>query len=228
MATEKNKIDAKHEEPQVESISEKELEKIESVVQGKPVGPESAVSEAVKAWKPKTSLGKKVVSGEVNDLGAVLDRGEKILEAEIVDMLIPNLQNDLLLIGQARGKFGGGQRRVFKTTQKKTKKGNKPKFSTCAVVGNADGFVGIGFGKSIETVPSRDKAIKRAKLNIMKIRRGCGSWKCNCGEPHSIPYQIGGKCGSAEILIMPAPKGTGLKVEKECAKILKLAGIKDA
>jgi len=61
----------------------------------------------------------------------------------------------------------------------------------------------------------------------MKIRRGCGSWECSCGQPHSIPFKVTGKCSSVQITLIPASKGTGLCIEPECAKILKLAGIKD-
>ena len=182
----------------------------------------------LEAWKPKTLMGQKVKSKEIKDLGEILDRGIKILESEIVDALLPDLQTDLLLIGQAKGKFGGGQRRVFRQTQKKTMEGNKPKFTACAVVGNENGYVGIGFGKSKETVPAREKAIRNAKLNIVKVRRGCGSWECGCKHAHSIPFKVEGKCGSVRIKFMPAPRGTGLCVEPECQKILGLAGIKDA
>ena len=181
----------------------------------------------VDAWKPSTGLGKRVKDHTITDIDQILDSGIKILEPEIVDVLLPDIENDLLLIGQSKGKFGGGQRRVFRQTQKKTREGNKPKFSTFGVVGNNNGYVGVGYGKSKETVPAREKAFRHAKLNIIKIRRGCGSWECGCGEPHSVPFAVTGKCGSAEITLMPAPKGTGLCVEKECAKILKLAGIKD-
>lgn len=179
------------------------------------------------AWKPKSSLGKKVKAREIQDIDYILDNGYRIMEPEIVDMLLPGLIVDLLLIGQSKGKFGGGQRRVFKQTQKKTAEGNKPKFATYAVVGNENGYVGLGYGKAKETVPAREKAIRNAKLNIIKIIRGCGSWRCGCGEPHTIPFKARGKNGSSIMEIMPAPKGTGLKIEKECAKILKLAGIKD-
>lgn len=179
------------------------------------------------AWKPKTSLGVKVKSGEINSLSYVLDKRIKILEPEIVDALLPNLTTDLLMAGQAKGKFGGGQKRVFKQTQKKTREGNKPKFATFAVTGNEDGYVGIGYGKSKETVPAREKAIRQAKLSIIKIRRGCGNWRCGCGDKHTVPFKVSGKAGSVEITLIPAPKGTGLIVEKECRKILRLAGIKD-
>ena len=137
------------------------------------------------------------------------------------------MESDLLMIGQSKGKFGGGSRRVFRQTQKKTKEGNKPKFSTFSVIGNKDGFVGLGFGKAKETVPAREKALRKSKLNIMRIARGCGSWQCNCKTPHSIPFTVTGKCSSVTVELKPAPKGTGLKTEKEIAKILKLAGIKD-
>lgn len=188
---------------------------------------EKKEQDIVESWKPKTQLGKKVKNNEITDIDEILDKGEKILECEIVDFLMPDIQNDLLLIGQSKGKFGGGQRRVFKQTQKKTKEGNKPKFSTYAIVGNNNGYVGLGKGKSKETVPAREKSFRMAKLNLIKIRRGCGSWECGCKEPHTIPFSVEGKCGSTIIKLIPAPKGTGLCIQDECGKILKMAGIKD-
>ncbi len=179
------------------------------------------------AWKPRTLLGKKVKNGEITNIAEILDNGLKIMEPEITDALLPNMTTELMLIGQSKGKFGGGQRRVFKQTQKKTQEGNKPKFAAFAIVGNEDGYIGIGYGKSKETVPAREKAIRNAKLNIIKIRRGCGSWQCGCKQPHTIPFGVTGKCGSVRIKLMPAPRGTGLTIEKECQKIMKAAGIKD-
>jgi len=178
-------------------------------------------------WQPKTLIGNKVKEGEITSFDEILDNGMKIFETEIIDYLLSGLETDLLLIGQSKGKFGGGQRRVFKQTQKKTQEGNKPKFATIAVVGDRNGYVGIAYGKAKETVPAREKAIRNAKLSIIKIMRGCGSWECGCKEPHSIPFKVLGKSGSVRIVLLPAPKGTGLKVESECQKILILAGIKD-
>jgi small subunit ribosomal protein S5 len=179
------------------------------------------------SWNPKTSLGKKVKEGQIKDIDEILDNGLTILEAEIVDALVPNIEVDLLLIGQSKGKFGGGQRRVFKQTQKKTKEGNKPSFSTFAVVGNRNGYVGIGYGKSRDTVPAREKATRNAKLDLMKIKRGSGSWEGQSTKAHSIPFTITGKSGSVIVKLMPAPRGTGLVVPREVAKILALAGIQD-
>ncbi len=177
-------------------------------------------------WTPITELGKKVLKGEI-DLDTILNGNMPIREPEIVDILIPNLSVDLLLVGQAKGKFGGGQRRAFRVTQKKTRDGNRPKFSCMAIVGNQDGVIGLGEGEARETVPARNKSIRNAKKSIFKIRRGCGSWECGCGEPHSIPFAVTGKCGSVSITLYPAPKGIGLCINDECKKILKLAGIRD-
>ncbi len=193
--------------------------------------PRNSVPREVKpieeTWTPTTELGKKVRSGEITDIDQIFDSGLRILEPEIVDFLIRDLSEDLLLIGQAKGKFGGGQRRIFRQTQKKTREGNKIAFTTCAVVGNKNGYVGIATGKSKETVPARDKAKKAARLGLMRIRRGSGSWASGSAEPTSIPFAVEGKCGSVKIKLMPAPRGKGLCIEKECAKILELAGIKD-
>ncbi len=177
-------------------------------------------------WKPKTDIGQKVMDKEIKDIDEIINSGKTILEPQIVDTLL-EVESELLLIGQSKGKFGGGQRRVFRQTQKKTREGNKPSFTTMVVVGDKNGHIGMGYGKSKETVPAREKAIRKAKLNIFKIRRGCGSWQCSCKEPHSIPFSVEGKCGSAIIRLFPAPKGVGLCVENECSKILALAGVKD-
>ena len=178
-------------------------------------------------WKPKTELGAKVKSKEIQDIDEILNKGQKILESEITDILIPNLESYLIEIGQSKGKFGGGKRSIWRQTQKKTKEGNKIEFTTCCIVGNRNGYIGLGLGKSKETVPSRDKARRNARLNIMRIRRGSGSWESDSREAHSIPFAVTGRCGSVRLTLLPAPKGKGLCIEKECAKILVLAGIKD-
>jgi small subunit ribosomal protein S5 len=185
------------------------------------------IRQGLDAWVPKTALGRQVKSGEIKDIKQVFLSGAKIVEAQIVDMLLFGLESDLLMIGQSKGKFGGGARRAFKQTQKKTKEGNKPNFSTCCVVGNKDGFVGLGLGKAKETVPAREKAVRNAKLNMIYVQRGSGSWQSSGSEINSIPFKVTGKCGSIRLTLIPAPVGTGLVVEKECAKILQMAGIKD-
>lgn len=179
------------------------------------------------SWKPKTELGMRVKQQEITSVQQVLQQDKRYLEAEIIDMLLPDVQSDLLNVGQSKGKFGGGKRSIWRQTQKKTCEGNKPKFAALAIVGNKDGYLGMGHGKAKETMPAREKAVRKAKLNMIAIRRGCGAWDCSCQQPHSIPFKIAGKCGSAKIILMPAARGTGLCVEKECKKMLEMAGIKD-
>ncbi|MBI2106330.1 30S ribosomal protein S5 [Candidatus Woesearchaeota archaeon] len=178
------------------------------------------------AWKPKTEIGRKVKSGEIKSMEEIFNSGKKILESKIVDALISNLESEFIDVGQSKGKFGGGKRSIWRQTQKKTKEGNKPKFTTLIVVGNRDGYVGLGRGKAKETMPAREKALHQAKLNLIQIVRGCGSW-AGVPDTNSIPFAVEGKCGSVKLRLMPAPKGTGLCVENQCKKMLALAGIKD-
>jgi len=168
-----------------------------------------------------------VKAGEIKSIDEFFDRGFKIREQGIVDTLMPGLESDLILIGSGKGKFGRGQKRAFRQTQKKTEDGNKMTFRSMAVVGNKNGVVGIGSGRSGETVPAREKAFRNAKRNIIRIKSGCGSWECGCGGSHSIPFVVEGKCGSVRMKLIPAPKGVGLCIHDECQKILRLAGIKD-
>ncbi len=182
--------------------------------------------ENVDAWAPKTSLGRDVKAGKVKDIDLVLLSKRKVMEPAIIDSLI-NLESDLLSIGQAKGKFGGGKRRAWRQTQKKTKEGNVVTFSCMAVVGDKHGRVGLGYGRAKETLPARSKAIRQAKLNLMKINLGFESQEEKGNEPHTIPFVVEGKCGSVRIKLIPAPRGTGLVVGDQCKKILRLAGIKD-
>jgi len=178
------------------------------------------------SWEPKTKLGKDVKLGKIKDIDFVLDNNLKILEEQIVDKLA-NIKSDLFSIGQSKGKFGGGKRRAWRQTQRKTKEGNVPTFSAFAVVGDENGHIGIGYGRAKETLPARDKAIRKAKLNIIKIKRSCASFDCACSEPHTVPFKVEGKSGSVKVVLIPAPQGTGLVAANELKKILKFAGIKD-
>jgi len=182
--------------------------------------------EMLEAWMPITTLGKKVKSGEVKRIDEILDQDKKILEPQIVDKLL-TLTTDLIAIGQAKGKFGGGKRRAWRQTQRITREGGVLTFSAMAVIGDENGHIGVGTGSAAETLPARDKATRKAKLNIMKITRGCSAFDCSCDEDHSIPFEVTGKSGSVKVKLIPAPQGTGLVVANELKKVLKLAGIKD-
>ena len=100
----------------------------------------------VDAWAPKTQIGRDVKSGKETDIDNILNLRKKILEPEIVDSLL-KLESDLILIGQAKGKFGGGKRRAWRQTQRKTMEGNVVSFSAMVVVGDKKGHVGVGTRK---------------------------------------------------------------------------------
>ncbi len=164
-------------------------------------------------WTPKTKLGRMVLNGEITNLEEVYSRNMAILEPEIIDLLVPNLEHEIL---------------QKNSVQRITKNGRRISFRVVSAVGNKDGYVGVGVGKGLEMRTAIEKSIKNAKRNLIHIHRGCGSWECACGEEHSLPFKVSGKNSSVKIEIYPAPKGTGVVAGGTARKILELAGIKDA
>ena len=111
--------------------------------------------------------------------------------------------------------------------QKQTDAGEKSRFKAIVAVGNRDGYIGLGSGKASQVRNAIEKAAVNARLNIIPVKRGCGSWECGCGKPHSVPFQVEGKCGGVRVVIVPGPRGLGL-VSSEVAKVIfGLAGVKD-
>ncbi|MGQ9543449.1 MAG: 30S ribosomal protein S5 [Candidatus Bathyarchaeia archaeon] len=163
-------------------------------------------------WTPKTRIGILVQEGKVTSIDEIFTQGQKIQEPEIVDLLLPNLQEKVLGVG---------------FVQKQTDAGESSRFRAVVAVGNSDGYIGVGLGKAKQVRSAIDKATLQAKLAVIPVRRGCGSWECGCNLPHSLPFKVRGKCGSVEFEIIPGPRGLGL-VGGELAKtILELAGVKD-
>lgn len=163
-------------------------------------------------WDPKTRLGKIIRSGKITNMKDALETGLPLRESEIADLLLPDIQDEVIDVNMV---------------QRMTDSGRRVRFVITVAVGNNDGYVGLGQAKGKEVGSSIRKAIENAKLNIIEIRRGCGSWECGCGKPHTVPYAIKGKSGSVEIVLKPAPQGIGLATGEVAKKILKLAGIKD-
>ena len=163
-------------------------------------------------WIPRTRLGEMIRSGEITTMQEALKTGLPLREPEIVDLLLPNLEDEVLDVNMV---------------QRMTDSGRRVKFSITVVVGTRDGYVGIGQFKGKEVGPSIRKAINNAKLNIIQIKRGCGSWECGCGTTHTIPFQVTGKSSSVEVVLKPAPRGVGLAVGNVARHILRLAGYDD-
>ncbi len=233
----------KHEETRKEIEKEEELEKVaevpeEEIPEEPAEEPEEIekkvkeevvkkVEEELTEWIPKTQLGKDVVAGKYKDLKEVLRSGEIILEPEIVDYLVPDLKVELIYVGGTPGKGGGIRRTPTRMTARMHKSGRRFKLTSVVVVGNGDGIVGVGRATSNEHRVAIEKATDQAKLNVINVRRGCGSWECNCGGTHSIPFRTEGKVGSVVVKLLPTPTGVGIVAGDEAKKILRLAGIKD-
>jgi small subunit ribosomal protein S5 len=166
----------------------------------------------VEDWIPKTKLGRLVYEGHIASFDEALLSGLPIKEPPIVDLLLPNLEDDVLDINMV---------------QRMTDSGRRIKFRATVIVGNKDGYIGIGQGKDNQVGPAIRKGIDVAKLNIVKIGRGCGSWECGCGEEHTVPFEVIGKSGSVKIVLKPAPRGLGLAAGETARKVMEMAGIQD-
>ncbi len=166
----------------------------------------------IEEWEPVTKVGRQVKAGEITSIEDLFHLALPIKEPEIIDALLPDLQEEVIDIN---------------LVQKQTDAGEKSRFKATVIVGNEKGFVGIGESKAPEIGPAIRKAILRAKLNIISVRRGCGSWECGCHDPHSIPFRVKGKTGSVRLTLLPAPKGVGLVTADTIKVVLRLAGIHD-
>ncbi len=163
-------------------------------------------------WVPKTELGRKVHSGEITTMSDALRSGLPLREPQIVDKLLPGLHDEVLDVNMV---------------QRMTDSGRRLKFAVTVVVGNGDGFVGLGRSKGREVGPTIRRAIDRAKLKLIEIQRGCGSWECGCGRSHTVPFQVRGRSGSVVVTFKPAPRGVGLAVGDVAKPILRFAGLTD-
>lgn len=171
-----------------------------------------AGNDKFETWVPRTTLGKMVLEGKISSIEELFMEGLKIRESEIVNVLLPDLQEEVINIG---------------LVQKQTDAGEKSQFRAVVVVGNRDGYVGLGSGKARQVRSAIEKAAVDARLNITPIRRGCGCWECGCGKHHSMPFQVSGECGGVEIVLIPGPRGLGLVASEAAKVILGLAGVKD-
>ena len=165
-----------------------------------------------KYWVPKTKLGLQVRDGKFTTMDQVLNSGLVLREPEIVDILLGEMQDEVIDVNMV---------------QRMTDSGRRVRFAVTVAVGNENGYLGVGRAHGKEVGPTIRKAIDNAKTNIISLKRGCGSWECGCGAPHSIPFKTIGKSGSVVVTFLPAPKGVGLAVGDVAKKILKLGGVRD-
>jgi len=164
------------------------------------------------AWEPVTRLGRKVQEGEIDTMEDALNSGLPLKEPEVVDQLLPGLEDEVLDINMV---------------QRMTDSGRRVKFRCVVAIGNRDGFVGYAEGRDDQVGAAIQKAIDIAKLNMINVSRGCGSWECGCGRPHTVALRSTGKAGSVEVELRPAPRGLGLAGGETVRNVLELAGIED-
>ncbi|WP_440989235.1 30S ribosomal protein S5 [Haloarchaeobius baliensis] len=164
-------------------------------------------------WEPVTRLGKKVQEGEIDSMEAALNSGLPLKEPEVTDQLLPGLEDEVLDINMV---------------QRMTDSGRRVKFRCVVAIGNRDGYVGYAEGRDDQVGAAIQKAIGIAKLNIIDVPRGSGSWEDRSTKPHSLTHRTSGKAGSVEVELIPAPLGLGLAASDTVRKVLELAGIEDA
>jgi small subunit ribosomal protein S5 len=152
-----------------------------------------------------------VADGEIETMRDALNSGLPLKEPELVDQLV-NLEDEVLDINMV---------------QRMTDSGRRVKFRCVVVVGNRDGLVGYAEGRDDQVGGAIQKAIEVAKLNLIDVSRGCGSWECGCGRAHTVALRTTGKAGSVEVELQPAPRGLGLAGGETVRHVLELAGIED-
>ena len=90
-------------------------------------------------------------------------------------------------------------------------------FAALTVVGDGDGRIGMGKGKSKEVPAAVQKAMEEARRNLVKVSLKNGT----------IHHRVEGHNGAANVLMMPAPKGTGIIAGGPMRAVFEVMGITD-
>ncbi|ELZ78338.1 30S ribosomal protein S5P [Haloferax larsenii JCM 13917] len=154
-----------------------------------------------------------VQNGDVTSMDHALETGLPLKEPQIVDQLLPGLDDEVLDINMV---------------QRMTDSGRRVKFRCVVAVGNRDGYLGYAEARDDQVGGAIQKAIEVAKLNIIKVDRGSGSWEDRAGGLNSLSRKAEGKAGSVTVKVIPAPQGLGLAAAETVRNILELAGVQDA
>ena len=98
------------------------------------------------------------------------------------------------------------------------KGGRRFSFSVAMVIGNKNGSVGVGIAKGADVALAVEKAVKKAKKNLLKLKLTANK---------SLPFDVRSKYSSSIINIFPVKEGKGLSAGSSAKNVLELAGITD-
>lgn len=96
-----------------------------------------------------------------------------------------------------------------------TKGGKRMRFRALSLVGNRKGRVGFGTGKGVDIAQTTSKAFTQARKNLITVPI----------TNETIPHEVLAKFSASKVLLMPAPRGTGIKAGGSIRQVLELAGI---
>ena len=119
------------------------------------------------------------------------------------ETVVPELEERVVYINRVSKTVKGGRRMAL---------------SALVVVGDRNGHVGVGMGKSAEVPNAIKKGVEDAKKNMFKVP---------ITEEGTVPHEIMGEFGAGRVLIKPAIRGTGVKAGGPVRAIMELAGVTD-
>lgn len=129
---------------------------------------------------------------------------------------LPRTANAAKLSAKEEQPFEDTVVKVFRCS-KVVKGGRRFSFAVLVIVGDRAGTVGAGYGKANEVPLAVEKAVKDAKKSLHKVAL----------LGRTIPYQVKGKYGATEIILVPASPGTGVIAGSSARAVLELAGVQD-
>merc|ERR1712187_169126 len=165
-----------------------------------------------KEWMPVTKLGRLVKERKIETIEDIYLHSLPIKEYQIIDAFFaPGLLKDEVM--------------KIHPVQKMSAAGQTNRFVCYVLVGNTNGYIGLGAKCAKEVATAIRGGIIAAKLSLIPVRRGY--WGNRIGFPHTVPMKVNGKCGSVRVRLIPAPRGSGIVGSPVLKKMMQFAGVAD-